>query len=141
MSEQMVDYMKWFRKIINIEGSVIFFFDHHKTQMTLELTKLCQELDIIPIGLSSAYTNFQPLNVGFFDELQSQFKFITDIWKNQPDNEEKSLEISDLAKLIKETNEALEPKETIQHAFWKCGIYPWNVDNILERSFERRSTE
>lgn len=130
-SDMMILYMKWFRSVINIDGVVVYFFDRHKSHMSLELAKYCSENAIIAIGLYANATRIiQPLDVGFFGGLKTYFKTLMDRWARLPENEGRSFELADLAAVIKEANDKVATPEAVQNAFRKCGIYPWNADNI-----------
>lgn len=136
--ELFIDYLIWFRKSVNIDGPVVFFVDRHRELMTMNVVNTCKEKGIFIVGLyQKANTILEPITFGLFNSLREQFKFLMDIWKNQPENGGKSCEIEDLARIVKETNDRVATKELIQDSFYKTGIYPWNIDNIPDEQFEK----
>ena len=127
----MIQYMMFFRQKIESNEIIIYFFDNHKSHMTLELAKICRENRIIAIGLYPNSTRIiQPLDVGLFGGLKTHFKTLMDQWTRKPENIGCSFEIADLAEVINQANMAVATVETIKNAFRKVGIYPWNADNI-----------
>lgn len=130
-SELMIQYMQWLRQFIDSDRPIIYFFDNHKSHMSIDLATLCRENRIITIGLyPNATSIIQPLDVGLFGELKRQFKTSMESWKSQSLNKGQSFDVVDLAPLIKEITDFIATLEVIQKAFQKCGLFPWNVRNV-----------
>ncbi|KMQ85800.1 tigger transposable element-derived protein 6-like protein [Lasius niger] len=113
-----------------IEFPVILFVDGHSSHVTLEVSKLCSELEIILICLYPNSTRMlQPADVSAFKPLKSMWKKSVLEWRQQ--NPTQSLSLDGMAPILKNAVDKFSPDgNTVRNGFKTCGLYPWNPDAV-----------
>lgn len=113
-----------------IEFPVILFVDGHSSHVTLEVSKLCSELEIILICLYPNSTRMlQPADVSAFKPLKSMWKKSVLEWRQQ--NPTLSLSLDRMAPILKNAVDKFSPNgNTVRNGFKACGLYPWNPDAV-----------
>lgn len=123
----MIPYVKWLRETINVDEEIVLFVERQKSHMTLELSRVCREIKVVLIGLHQNLTQIvQPLSYC----IKEKYEMLVDQWTLEEENEGKSFDIEDMAKIIEQSTIEVLKTEAIKDAFEKTGIFPWNADNI-----------
>lgn len=72
----------------------------------------------------------QHLDFGLFGCLKTSLKSRMAQWARQPEHKGKCFHIVNFAKMIKDVNDDVATSEVIKNSFRKCGIFPWNIENV-----------
>lgn len=131
-SKIMLQYMKFFRKTLDHKGTfdtVFYFFDRHGSHMDIELAKYCRDNRIVTIALYGNSTRIiQPLDVGLFGAIKKSYKYEVDRWIQDHSGEQ--FTIADVTPTVKVVNDKVATCEVIKKSFRRCGLWPWDADNI-----------
>lgn len=107
---------------------VILFVDGHKSHLTLQVSQLCSELNIVLIALYPNATRIlQPADVSAFKPLKTLWTEELRTWRNE--NLTETVSKSVVAPLLERVLTKLK-KSTLQNGFKATGLYPWNPDAI-----------
>lgn len=108
---------------------MLLLIDGHKSHLTLNLCRLCEANQIILYALLPNATHIiQPLDVAVFRAVKSGWMKEVEDWKVKSKN--RTLTRATFPLLFETViNEKATPK-IVQNGFRKCGIYPFNLDNI-----------
>lgn len=108
---------------------VILFLDGHITHLTLQLSNLCRELEIILICLYPNATRIlQPADVAAFQPIKAGWKRAVTEWKREHPSE--SLTKEKFAPILKKSIENSHNPVGIANGFRACGICPWDLKAI-----------
>jgi hypothetical protein len=95
----------------------------------MHLSNFLRENNIILVSLIPNATHIiQPLDVAVFKPLKQPWKEIVNEWLIE--NENKSLTRQHVAPLLKKVVENRVTLTTIKNGFRRCGIFPFNPDNV-----------
>ncbi|KAI5709120.1 hypothetical protein M8J76_010692 [Diaphorina citri] len=131
-SEIFLDYISngflpWLQKK-QIELPVTLFVDGHASHSSMALGKFCKEHGIYLISLSPNYADIvQPMDVAVFKTLRTTWKKALTRWKSEHG---RTFKRTDFAALIDSVIKDTVTPDILQSGFEKCGIVPWNVDNV-----------
>lgn len=113
----------------NVKFPIILFLDGHSTHLTYQLSELCTRLDIILISLYPNATRIlQPADVAAFKPIKTGWKEGVLDWRRQ--NMTDSLTKDKFAPVLKNVIDKYTKKETIQHGFRACGLYPFDANAV-----------
>lgn len=137
-----VCFTEWFESTLmprlkKQSGKRVVIADNLSTHINVDLLKKCRDQDIHFVCLPPNSTHLtQPLDVAFFRPMKVAWRKVLSEWKATPDG----LSCSVLPKhhfppLLKRAMEELEPKiqQNLESGFKKCGIYPCDVQPLLDR--------
>lgn len=114
----------------NITPPVILFVDGHASHLTLQTSRFCEENQIVLIALHPNATHImQPLDVSVFRSLKAKWKEVVHQWRIEH-CENPVLKKKDFAPLLRHAMDMLTP-DTISNGFRKCGLCPWNPEEVL----------
>lgn len=126
----------------NIKRPILLFVDGHKSHMTMELSKFCQENDIILYALKPNTTHImQPADVSVFKPLKTEWKKTVREWQMEPENNNKIVSKSTFPTLLEMVLTKMDLVDTIKNGFRKCGLYPFNPDNVDYKKCVRNQLE
>lgn len=115
----------------NVQRPILLFVDGHKSHMTMELSQFCQENEIILYALPPNTTHImQPADVSVCKPLKSEWKKTVRNWQLKPENSNKVISKSTFCPLLHMVLTSLDITDTIKNGFRKCGLYPFNPDNV-----------
>lgn len=107
---------------------VIVFLDGHSSHLSLPLSKLCIEKQIILVCLYPNTTHIlQPLDVSFFFPLKSKWRSTVKMFMME---HERDIKKFDIPNVLKNIIEKIDFKSTIINGFRKCGLFPFSADNV-----------
>lgn len=107
---------------------VIVFMDGHSSHLSLPLSKLCIEKQIILICLYPNTTHIlQPLDVGFFFSLKAKWKPAVRLFRIEHGRDIKKF---DIPNILRKLMDELDFKTAIVNSFRKCGLFPFSPDNV-----------
>ncbi|KAJ8945467.1 hypothetical protein NQ314_009219 [Rhamnusium bicolor] len=113
----------------NIEKPVILFVDGHKTHLTLQINKLCQNLGIILIALYPNATRIlQPADISAFKPLKSGWQKGILNWRREHPHLQFTKE--NFAPLLHKVIQNYVNKQIIVNGFKATGLFPWNENTI-----------
>lgn len=108
---------------------VIVFLDGHSSHLSLHLSKFCRENGIIIVCLFPNTTHIlQPLDVAVFFPLKCYWKKTVRAWRFEHDGKE--IQKKDLPNILSEIITKASFKSAIQNGFRKCGLYPFEPNNV-----------
>lgn len=115
---------------LKITFPVILFIDGHSSHVTLEMSNLCSELEIILIFLYPNSTRIlQPADVAAFKPLKTLWKKSVLEWRQK--NPEQMLTLDRMAPILKDAIHNFSPDgSTAGNGFKACGLYPWDPDAV-----------
>lgn len=122
-----------FNKWLNdngIQKPVILFMDGHTSHMSFHVSKFCSENGIILIALFPNATHLlQPMDVAIFRSLKGAWKTAVQSWRLEHIDSPILRKIHFCPLLNKVLKDTLSP-EMFQNGFRKCGLSPWNPDEV-----------
>lgn len=114
----------------DIQFPVLLLLDGHKSHINLELSKFCSEKRILLFSLLPNATNvLQPCDVGVFRSLKASWRASVRDWKQKNGNLRIISKIN-FTSIFKGAFDSSIDTIKIKNAFKKCGIFPFNVENI-----------
>lgn len=121
---------KWLEEN-QVPRPVLLFVDGHKSHMTMELSEFCENNKIILYALPPNTTHImQPADVSVFKPLKSEWKNTLREWQNKTENINKVLSKCTFCPLLHSVLSAIDLEDTIKNGFRKCGLYPFNPENV-----------
>ncbi|XP_065363191.1 uncharacterized protein LOC135956584 [Calliphora vicina] len=115
----------------NVQRPILLFVDGHKSHMTLELSQFCEDNNIILYALPPNTTHMlQPADVSVFKPLKQEWKNTIREWQLNPENICKVINKSTFCPLLHAVLSKINMEDTIKNGFRKCGLYPFNPDNV-----------
>ena len=106
--------------------SVVLLVDGHSTHINIEISKFCQDNQILLYCLPAHST--QPLDVGFYGPLKSAWK--CPVNRFTTDNVGEIVTKENFAQIFRKAWDDCVKVPTIVHSFKHSGIYPVNYDAI-----------
>lgn len=123
-------FIPWIRKKFPNGEQVIVFFDGHSSHLTLELSDLFDENNIIAVCLYPSTTQIlQPLDVAFFKALKAFWQAAKSLFEFTKKLQIGKHHIPIILKEIFE-NPDCNFAESLKNGFRKCGLSPFNPDNV-----------
>ncbi|KAI8127236.1 Tigger transposable element-derived protein 1 [Lucilia cuprina] len=114
-----------------VQRLVLLFVDGHKSHMTLELSKFCEENGIILYAHPPNTTHImQTADVSVFKPLRTEWKKTVREWQLKPANNNKVVSKSTFCPLLDMVLSKMDLANTIKNGFRKCGLYPLNPENV-----------
>lgn len=108
---------------------VIVFLDGHSSHLSLQLSRFCRDHSIIIVCLYPNTTHIlQPLDVAFFFPLKCHWKKALRTWRLEHDGME--VRKQDVPALLYQILITVPFKTTIINGFRKCGLYPFQPENV-----------
>lgn len=105
--------------------------------MTVHSLKLCRENQVNLICLPPNSTHLtQPLDVAFFRPVKIAWRKVLSDWKNTEEGiKNTNIQKQNFPPLLAKMMEVIAPtiKDNLISGFRKCGIYPLNVEEVLNR--------
>ncbi|KAJ8938288.1 hypothetical protein NQ314_011540 [Rhamnusium bicolor] len=119
----------WIQSQNNIQKPVLFLVDGHRSHMSVELSKFCDDNDIILYALPPNSTHImQPADVGLFKPLKEYWRQA--VRNCQNDHEGKSVTKIEFATVFEEALNNQNISNHIRNAFRRCGLFPYNPDAV-----------
>jgi DDE superfamily endonuclease. len=113
----------------NIQFPVILFLDGHKSHLTYELSRLCNELNIEVLALYPNATRIlQPCDVAVFRPIKTGWKKAAREFYEQ--NPGAVLNKITFAPLLEKVVANDIKRETLCNGFRGCGLFPFNPDAV-----------
>lgn len=110
----------------DIKLPVVLFVDGYKSHITLEVSELCSQNNIILIALHPNSTQFlQPADVAIFGPLKKNWKETARQWEYE--NYPNSITRQFFAKVL-ELAFGKVTEESVKNGFRACGLSPFNAD-------------
>lgn len=119
---------------------VIMFLDGHSSHLSLHLSKFCRDNGIVVVCLYPNTTHIlQPLDVAVFFPLKCHWKKELRTWRLEHDGRE--IRKQDVPNLLNSILTKISFKTTIINGFRKCGLYPYEPNNVdYSKCVNRSST-
>lgn len=114
----------------SVPKPVLLLVDGHKSHLTLELSKFCNDNQIILYSLPPNTTHLmQPADVSVFRPLKVEWRKTIREWQGNSENYNSVLSKSTFCPLL---NKVLQKDmtDTIKNGFRKCGLFPFNPDAV-----------
>ncbi|KAK9680181.1 DDE superfamily endonuclease [Popillia japonica] len=112
----------------NYQFPVILFVDGHKSHLTLQVSELCEKLQIILIALYPNATRIlQPADVGVFKPVKALWRRAVLQWRRENPNEQLTKE--KFAPILRIVVGSIKPS-IIVNGFKATGLYPFTFDGI-----------
>lgn len=120
-------FVPWLDKQ-KIERPILLFIDGHVSHMTLHLSQFCSNNGIELFALYPNSTHLiQPMDVAVFKPLKQFWKKSVRDWRLK--NHGKKLRKENFGNIFENALSNIT-KETIQNGFKRCGLCPFNVENV-----------
>lgn len=135
-------FTDWFEKSLlrhlkKSPGKKVVIGDNLSSHLSPYIIDKCKAEDIYFVCLPPNSTHItQPLDVAFFHPMKVAWRNILSDWKNTKEGlNNPILQKQSFPKLLKKLLDVLQPsmKTTMQNGFKKCGIYPCDLAELLER--------
>ena len=111
-----------------IKKPVILFVDGHQTHISLQVSSLCEEHQVILYLLPPNTTHIlQPADVGAFRPLKHYWRQA--VKQFQIENPNNVVQRRDVAPMLKKDLDKI-PKSAITNGFRACGLCPLNPNNV-----------
>lgn len=124
-------------KLKKLPRKKVLIADNLSTHLNINIFQKCRNENIEFICLPPNSTHLtQPLDVAFFRPMKVAWRKVLSDWKATPEGLGSSvLPKQYFPPLLKRVLEILEPnfKKTLESGFRKCGIYPCDVQPLLDR--------
>ena len=136
-------FADWFKfsfiphcRILN--GRKVMIGDNLSSHFSIRVLELSEHNNIAFACLPPNSTHvLQPSDVAFFALLKRKWRIILDTWKSNQIRRFQLLSKDAFPQLLKQlfTNVCTfhEPNESLKAGGKKCGLYPWNVQPVLQR--------
>lgn len=120
-------FVPWLDKQ-KIERPILLFIDGHVSHMTLHLSQFCSNNGIELFALYPNSTHLiQPMDVAVFKPLKQFWRKSVRDWHLK--NHGKKLRKENFGNIFENALSNIT-KETIQNGFKRCGLCPFNVENV-----------
>ncbi|KAJ8966813.1 hypothetical protein NQ314_003309 [Rhamnusium bicolor] len=128
------DFDKWLENN-KIKRPVILFIDGHKSHITLELSKICEEKKIVLYALPTNTTHMlQPADVSVFRPLKQEWKNTVKKWQSRLEDVNSTVNKTNFCILLNETLKNTKMKKDIISGFRKFGLYPRDQTKLITRN-------
>lgn len=130
-----------------LKRPILLLIDGHKSHMTMQLSEFCDQNGIILYALPPNTTHIlQPADVSVFKPLKTEWKNTVRRWQNQQENVNRSVNKLNFCKVFQQALNSTDMTNHIKNGFRKCGLYPFNVDNVdytkcVKNVLEQQNTE
>lgn len=112
-----------------IKKPILFFVDGHRSHMSIELSKFCDENEIILYALPpNAMHLMQPADVALFKLLKEYWRQAVRTWYTQ--NEERTLTKADFAPVFEKALSNPNIPTHIRNGFRRCGLFPHDPEAV-----------
>lgn len=137
-----VTYNDWFQttlipRLKKLNGKKVLIADNLTTHLNITIFQKCCEESIYFVCLPPNSTHLtQPLNVAFFHPMKVVWRQILTQWKNTPEGLKSAvLPKQQFPGLLKRVFDVMKPnfKKKLENGFKKCGIFPCDVEPLLQR--------
>ncbi|KAJ8911938.1 hypothetical protein NQ315_016280 [Exocentrus adspersus] len=113
----------------NIQRPVLFLVDGHKSHMSLELSKFCNENGIILYALPPNATHLlQPGDVAVFKPLKEYWRQEVREWQYQ--NENRVVTKTEFCPIFQKVLHHPNMPANMKNGFKACGLFPFNPDAV-----------
>lgn len=127
--EYIANHFLPYLKSSNIIKPIVLFVDGHRSHLTQQTSKLCDDNGIILISLFPNTTHItQPADVSVFKPLKAGWKTAVRNWKFE--NFPKDVTRYTFGCIIKQVFDTFATAKTIQNGFRKSGLYPFDEKNV-----------
>uniref|UniRef100_A0A1B0CYT8 Uncharacterized protein n=1 Tax=Phlebotomus papatasi TaxID=29031 RepID=A0A1B0CYT8_PHLPP len=122
-----------------IKRPVAVFLDGHSSHMTLHLSRLCREHEIILIALYPNATHIlQPLDVAVFKPVKSRWQYLKRAWRINHNGQEVSK--FDVPTLLNAVISEDQMGNNIRSGFRATGLYPFDSTKVdYSKIIERKA--
>jgi hypothetical protein len=131
-------FEKWFFEILlpNLKrkvGKKLLVCDNLSSHISAAMVDACRQNDIAFVCLPPNSTDkLQPLDVGVFGPLKAAWRAVLTEYKANHPNQV-GVPKTDFPGLMKTLLERANPGQHLPAAFYKCGLYPVDVEKAVER--------
>jgi len=116
-----------------LPGKKVLIGDNLSSHLSTKVIDACRENNIEFVCLPpNATDKMQPLDVGFFAQMKGAWRKQLREYK-QKDPTALLLRKTEFPKMLKELVDGLDPQAHLPSAFRKCGLYPLNRQEVLNR--------
>lgn len=120
------DFNNWIDRN-NITKPVLLLVDGHKSHMSMMLSTVCEQMQIILYALPPNTTHIlQPADVSVFAPLKAYWKNTVRSFLRKPENFNSSVTKTNFCKLFNETLQDVNLTTNIKNGFKRCGLYPYD---------------
>lgn len=131
-------FLPWLKNE-NIERPILFFVDGHVSHMTHHLSKFCSANGIELFALFPNSTHLlQPMDVAVFRPLKNAWKKEVRNWRME--NSGNKFQKHNFGNVFKKCLTTIS-HETLKNGFRRCGLCPFNVDNVNFEKVSSRNLE
>lgn len=127
--EYIANHFLPYVKSNNITRPVALFVDGHRSHLTQQVSKFCDENGVILIALFPNTTHImQPADVSVFKPLKAGWTSAVRDWKFE--NFPKDVTRHTFGTILKDVFEKFALPKTIQNGFRKSGLFPFDKNNV-----------
>lgn len=124
----------------NIQRPVLFLVDGHKSHMSLDLSKFCDDNGIILYALPPNATHLlQPADVSVFKPMKEYWRQEVRNW--QEENENRVVTKTEFCPILKRVLQHANMPSNMKNGFRACGLYPFNQDTVNYNKCVRNKLE
>ena len=141
-------FTDWFERVFipharKLDGRKLLIGDNLSSHFTEKVLSLATDNNIAFVCLTPNSTHLlQPLDVAFYRPLKKKWRGILDEWKSCGKKASRSLSKDAFPGLLQKLNDSLLNKaENLRSGFRKCGIFPFNLQRVLERLPDHESNQ
>lgn len=114
----------------NIIKPILLLVDGHKSHMSLMLSTLCEEMQIILYALPPNTTHIlQPADVSVFAPVKTYWKSTVRAFLSKPENLNSAVTKTNFCTLLNEALQHPNMADNIKNGFKRCGLYPWDANS------------
>ncbi len=130
-------FVNWLKDVFvpycrRLSGKKLLLEDNLASHISMEVIDICkEEIEFVCLPPNST-DKMQPLDVGFFGPMKTGWRKQLHKYQDQ-DPEAKLLKKTKFPAMLKELVEGLNPKQHLPNAFRKCGLFPFNREEVLNR--------
>jgi len=131
-------FVLWMKDILipycrRLRGKKLLLVDNLSSHISMEVIELCREHNIEFVCLPPNSTNkMQPLDVGVFGPMKNAWREQLRRYQDQ-DPEAKLIQKTEFPAMLLELLGALDTKKSLPSAFRKCGLFPINRQEVVDR--------
>lgn len=123
------DFNNWIVRN-NITKPVLLLVDGHKSHMSLMLSTMCEDLQIILYALPPNTTHIlQPADVSVFAPLKAYWKSTVREFLLKPENLNCAVTKTNFCTLLNEAIKHPNMPDNIKNGFRRCGLYPFDANS------------